>query len=241
MLSSSVLSAFSLFCSLISGAEPPVPPETFLKVAAAAEPVKEFSLLAYILGTNVDMRNYDFYGNELNWRPDCTLPIQSAACRQTGNFTGKFRKFAGLILSTNDRKEEEEEEEEAERMRKWNFTRINALKERYYYSKARDSPDYSVENFCPRLDNQSPSNFDFVIDLMRILLPNLQGSEIDLKIDISGMLLFMTLRIVNDLEGYFDEIRELYTLLKNLADGPFYLGDLEIDSGMIPDRQRLLE
>lgn len=175
-----------------------------------------------IFNSKADYNNFDFHGNEIN-RPDLTLEKGHPLCLKIGNDSEIFRKFAGLIKN--------------EVSNHFDFARVDELKSIYYSSTSKleslaarsseaapdiiPSPPSSLPKHLEYLTGttreQSNLTESFVFDLLLTVIPSIQGTLIDCPADMAGILIFMFLWQVEDFEGYFDEFREFYGLLRGFA------------------------
>ena len=245
----SILTAFHCLSCLVHGAdlELPVSKKNFLKFPESATG-SEISIIQSLFRMNVDARNFDFFGNEISLRPDRILPVDSDICLEIGNTNLNFRKIAGLILPV-DEAETVECSEDMWALMIWPFDRVNELKKRFYYPRGT-----SVGGSADNLNGASPPSFfpllddsnervqrlnEFCVDLVRIVLPNMKGSLLDHTVDAAGIFMFLTVNFTLDLEGYFDQVREFYGILKDLIYGHFEIKGLEEE--LFVDRSSLLE
>ena len=193
--------------------------------------IADASFVDFILNRSTDLTYYDFWGNEILWRPDRTLPVDCIACWSSGNTSVNFRKYAGLISDDSC---------EYRALQLWDFGRINELTY-LYYEKSSTSWE-RINRFLPCLDMPVTADahvFAYVLDLLRFFLLKLWGSCLDSRTDVAGMLIFMIIRFTEDLEGYFDLVREFYADLKEF--GNLVLEGLESVIYVEVKRERLLE
>lgn len=230
MIFTSLLTALYLFQTISCAAEYKEKTH-FLKTKSETDiaDIADASFVDCILNRSTDLTYYDFWGNEILWRPDRTLPIDCEACGSTGNTSLNFRKYAGLIS---------DDSREYRVLQLWDFGRINELTY-LYYEKSSTSMEW-IYRFLPCLDMpETAESCTYVLDLLWFFLPKLWGSCLDSRSDVAGMLMFMIIRFTEDLEGYFDGVRELYADLKEF--GNLILEGLESMVYVEVKRERLLE
>ena len=98
-----------------------------------------------------------------------------------------------------------------------------------------DIPDFKQSSH--KLNNNFPNVFKpeslssvqlelaelFVADLLLTVIPSIQSTLIDYPADVSGILLLLFLKQIEDFEGYFEEFREFYDLMQRFASCAFEL------------------
>ena len=210
---------------------------SFIKISESEEDKTVTGYLGNVLNTifrfDFKINNFDFHGNEID-RPDLTLEKGHLLCHKTGNNSKVFRKFAGLINESS---------------KYFNFWRVDELKARYYKESrsvqslgeqaqplvSLDSPDFKQSSH--KLNNNFPNVFKperlsslqleladlFVADLLLTVIPSIQSTLIDYPADVSGILLLLFLKQIEDFEGYFEEFREFYDLMQRFASCAFEL------------------
>lgn len=240
-----ILSPFFLLITFVKAAiyggveiEPQNPIEfEFLKKPVVPSPVnlERTSIYNLFFNMNVPIENFDFFGNEYTLRPDRILPIDSEICYEFGNINSNFRNFIGLISR-------DEYVTELNILKSHSFGRVDELMKRYYIEKNTSHLNGGLP-FFPHLDAsrvRMEAIDEFVLDIFRVFLPNLQGSEIHFTMDISGILTFLLIKFIDDLEGYFDEIKKFYKIFKNLFDFSFEIKAFEEIEFPSISREKLL-
>lgn len=204
----------------------------FLSFASAAFHFGDF--IQNLIKTNdvvdVDMRYFDFYGNELE-RPDLSLDKKDAVCLRTGNDSELFRRFAGLLLRGGSFDDN---------VVMWDFWRVDQLKalyydkesesesdnDHYYDDKIKTNSQETLMNF-PKMNIESEERRElaegFIFDLVLTLVPGMRGTRVEDSEDIAGILLLLFLTRVEDFNGYFEEFEEFYGLMRSFAYDNFEL------------------
>lgn len=118
----------------------------FVRITESEEEIEEISahgasnddnidpltaVIDHITSRNVDLSQYDLYGNYLG-PADCTLPVNHFFCKRQVNNSDYFRRFAGLLMS----QERSEKLKDVGSFGSYAFFRLNELKNRYYKGKA---------------------------------------------------------------------------------------------------------